>query len=454
MKSRRPKGLHEVCGLPMVEWAVRAFEGAGVLQPVLVVGHGGEAVAERFGSRVRLAWQHKQLGTGHAALMAREVLLGHQGPVLIAPGDAPGITAESLRLLATLHVETEAAVTLATVRLPDPTGYGRVVRDGAGRVLALVEEKDADSATKTISEVGVSVYCVDAAWAFSALPRLSNSNAQGEYYLTDLVALANAEGRVVRAHTFADAEEFAGVNDRWQLAEVEERMRRSILRRHALAGVTIRDLATTFVGPDVRLGEDVVLESGTRLLGTSSVGDESTIGPWTQVSDSEIGPGCQVALSVLSGVCVGAGVRVGPFAHLRPGTVVGEGSRVGNFVEVKNALLGPGVSAAHLAYLGDAEIGARTNVGAGTITANYDGFRKHRTTVGADVFLGSNSTLIAPVEIGSRALVTAGSVITLNVPEEAGAFGRARTEIKEGWATKWRFRAAAAVPPTEDEHAK
>jgi bifunctional UDP-N-acetylglucosamine pyrophosphorylase/glucosamine-1-phosphate N-acetyltransferase len=440
MKSRLPKVLHEVCGLPMLEWAIRAFEGAGIDKPVAVLGHGGSEIVERLGDRIEIAWQHEQLGTGHAALMAREALSEHCGPVLIAPGDAPGIRAESLQKLAQLHRESGATVTLATVRLPDPTCYGRILRDDLGEVVRIVEEKDADAETKKIDEVGVSVYCVDSDWAFDALPRLSNSNAQGEYYLTELVVVARQEGKGVRAHTFADAEEFAGVNDRWQLTELEARMRKLLLKKHALNGVTIRNVEDTFIGPDVVIGNDVILEAGCTLTGGTVIGEDTHLGPQVWVEDSEVEVGCRISYSVVRGARIGARVKVGPFAHIRPGSVLHEDCRIGNFVEVKNSVLGPAVSASHLTYLGDASIGERTNVGAGVVLANYDGVRKHRTDVGSNVFLGSNSTVIAPITIGDNAIVTAGSVVTMDVPANAGAFGRARTEIKEGWGATWRLK--------------
>ena len=440
MKSDLPKVLHKVCGLPMVEHVVRALRGAGVQRIVVVVGHGGEAVQEALGATVEYAWQREQLGTGHAVQCAADALLGHEGPVVVASGDAPLVDAAAMRALLDAH--GARALTVAAAVLEDPHGYGRIVRDAEGKLTGIVEQKDASEAQRAIREINAGLYAFDGRVLFSLLPRLRNANAQGEYYLTDLVAMAAADGLAVAAH-LADAALLQGVNDRWQLSEVEALLRKAILRRHAMNGVTLRDPATTYVEADVQIGPDAALEPGCHLLGLTTVGEGARIGPNTVLRDAQVGRGAKVQLSVVECSAVGEGSKVGPFAHLRGGSAVGPHGRIGNFVELKNAELGERVAAAHLAYLGDATVGARTNVGAGTITCNYDGFKKSRTTIGADVFVGSQATLIAPLALGDGAMIAAGSVITHDVPAGAGAFGRARQETKEEWATLWREKRKA-----------
>jgi bifunctional UDP-N-acetylglucosamine pyrophosphorylase / glucosamine-1-phosphate N-acetyltransferase len=440
MKSDLPKGLHAVCGLPIVEWIGRAMRGAGVERPVAVVGHGGDLICDALGGGYDYVWQREQLGTGHAALMARELLCDHRGPVVVAPGDTPLLTADALAHLAQRQVETGAGCVVATFRLSDPTGYGRIVRAADTSIRSIVEHRDATPAQLELHEVNPSVYCFDAAVLWDVLPALSNANSQGEYYLTDAIEAIVANGGRVEADLFEDSDLFLGVNDRWQLAEAETALRRRILRRHALEGVTLADPSTTFVGPDVTIGPDTRIEACTEIHGRTTVGAGCRIGPFTRIEDSQIGAGCVILMSQVAQVRMETNARCGPYAHLRPGTVLGEGTRIGNFVEVKNANLAAGVSANHLAYVGDAEVGARTNIGAGMITCNYDGFSKHRTVIGAGAFIGSNSTLVAPVNIGDGAVIAAGSTITHDVPEDALGIGRSRTEIKEGWASQWRKR--------------
>lgn len=437
MKSDLPKVLHRVCGLPMVEHVVRALRGAGVERVIVVVGHGGEAVQEALGESVEYAWQREQLGTGHAVRCAASALEGHQGPVVIASGDTPLLDAETVADLLAAH--GSCAVTVATSVLDDPKGYGRIVRDASGKTRSIVEEKDANPEQRQIREVNSGTYVFEAAVLLGLLPRLRNANAQNEYYLTDLVAMASADGLGVGTHE-APASVFQGVNDRWQLAEAERVLRGKILRRHALAGVTLRDPSTTYIEADVTIGPDATIEAGCHLTGKTAVAAGARIGPNAVLRDAVVGEGAKVQLSVVDSSEVKAGAKVGPFAHLRGHSVAGENTRIGNFVELKNTTLGERVAAAHLTYLGDSEIGSRTNIGAGTITCNYDGFSKHRTVIGADVFVGSQSTLIAPLIVSDGAMIAAGSTITDDVPSGAGAFGRARQVTKEEWASKWRER--------------
>jgi len=439
MKSELPKGLHLLCGLPLVEHVGRALRSVGVRRPILVIGYQGDLIRAQLGDEhYAYAYQLEQMGTGHAALMVREMLESHHGPVLIVPGDVPLVSEEILRSLVETHTASGSDATLASCRLQRPYGYGRVVRDDDGAITRIVEEKDASEEERSISEINSSVYCFDAEKLFEVLPKLGNRNAQGEYYLTDAIAAIREAGGSCESVIFDDPAVLLGVNDRWQLAEAGAVMRKRILKRHALNGVTIDDPDNVHIGPDVTIGPDTTILGMTMIEGATKIGSGCIIGPFSRVADSEIGDGCQVMMSHLNLAVLHGGVRCGPFANLRPGATIGERARVGNFVEVKNSELGAGVSASHLTYLGDTTVGAGSNIGAGTITCNYDGRSKHETTIGENVFVGSNSTLIAPVTIGQNAFIAAGSVITKDVPDGALGIGRTRQEVKDGWAKRWR----------------
>lgn len=438
MKSELPKVLHTVCGLPMVEYAVRALQDAGIERPVVVIGHGGDLVKEYLGDRCDYVWQHEQLGTGHAAIQCKELLGAHDGPVVITTGDTPLVNGDAVKKLVDHFVEYRAMVVMASFQLEDPTGYGRVVRDKHGGLLRIVEEKDGYEEVLRIKEVNAGLYCFDGKTLFEGLPNLAPNNKQGEIYLTDMIS------HIVRLHAraeverFPDPEDFYGVNDRWQLAHVERVMRMKILKQHALNGVTIRDPETVFISPDVRIEPETIIEPCTTLGGHTHIGAGCRIGPYSIIDDSIVGEECLVYMSRLSEAKLGDKIKVGPFANLRPGADLQDRVKIGNFVEIKKSTLHEEVAVSHLSYIGDASIGARTNIGAGTITCNYDGFRKHRTTIGEDVFIGSNNTLIAPISVGDEAMTAAGSVINQNVPDGAMAFGRARQEVKEDWARHWR----------------
>lgn len=442
MKSDVPKGLFAACGVPMVELIGRAMRGAGIARPVVITGHRGELLQDALGDGYDFAVQEQQLGTGHAAMMAAEVLAHHVGPVVVTPGDTPLLTAEALNGLIDTHLREGAECTMATVRFADPTGYGRVIRDADGVACRIIEEKDATPEERALQEVCVSVYCFSGPTLFRLLPTLSTDNAQGEYYLTDMIAAVYQDGGRVATHAFDDAETMLGVNDRWQLAQASAILRSRILRGHALNGVTIIDPGNTFIGFDVEIGADTTIQPMTSIGGRTTIGEGCEIGPNARIEDSTIGRGCTVLMSHLARAVLEDRARCGPYANLRPGAVLGEGVKVGNFVEIKNATLGANSSVSHLTYIGDAAVGARTNVGAGTITCNYDGFAKHRTVIGEDAFIGSNSTLIAPLVIGDGAFVAAGSVINKEVPANALAVGRSRQEVRKEWAAQWREKKA------------
>jgi bifunctional UDP-N-acetylglucosamine pyrophosphorylase/glucosamine-1-phosphate N-acetyltransferase len=447
MKSRTPKVLHPVCGKPMVAWVADAVAGAGVSDDVVVVvGHGAEAVTsflgQRYGARVRTVLQAEQRGTGHAVQVALPSLSTSTTAVLVVCGDTPRVTSLPLSQLVKLREETGAAVALWTTHIEPPRGYGRIVRDERGHVSAIVEEKDATDAQRALTEVNPGVYCFDAAFLARALPRLSANNAAGELYLTDVVALAVKEGAVV-ASMAVDAAITHGVNDRLQLAEAEAFVARRLVDDAMRAGVTVHAPESVVIGPDVVLATDVDIGPRCILMGKTTVGEGAMIGPGCVVVDSAIDEGAVVhAYSLVQQARVGRSASVGPFARLRPDADVGDDAHVGNFVELKKTKLGRGSKANHLAYLGDAVIGAGVNVGAGTITCNYDGIGKHVTTLEDGVFVGSNSTLVAPVVVGKDAYIAAGSVVTDAVPPDAVAFGRARQTNKPGHASEVRAKNA------------
>jgi bifunctional UDP-N-acetylglucosamine pyrophosphorylase/glucosamine-1-phosphate N-acetyltransferase len=438
MKSELPKCAHAVCGMPMVELVARAMKTAGVERPIIVVGHGGETLQRLLGDQYDYVWQHEQLGTGHAALIALEALTGWDGPVLISAGDTPLVDQSVFATLLAQHASSCATATAATTVLDDPTGYGRIVRGENGQVVRNVEHKDASAEERGIREVNAGIYCIEASALRAHLPNFKKSNAQGEFYLTDILEAVSQAGGGVEGVMFTDHAILTGVNDRWQLATAEKELRTRILKRHAQNGVTLRDIDSIIVGPDVVIGVDTILEPGTLLMGSTRIGKGCRIGPYTRLDDTSVGDGTTITFSHAEQAEVGSKVWIGPYAHLRPKTRLADGVKIGNFVETKNVAMAYGAKANHLSYIGDAVIGQGANIGAGTITCNYDGFDKHCTEIGANAFVGSNSTLVAPVKIGDGAMTAAGSVITKEVPADAGAFGRARQETKPEWAAQWR----------------
>ncbi|MCW5941873.1 MAG: bifunctional UDP-N-acetylglucosamine diphosphorylase/glucosamine-1-phosphate N-acetyltransferase GlmU [Fimbriimonadaceae bacterium] len=443
MKSDQPKCAMPVLGVPLGGLVGRAMKQAGADPVVVVVGHKAEVMQAALGNTYRYAFQSLQKGTGHAALMANQALSDFHGDVLVSAGDLPLLSGDALAHLHARHLAGGNHMTVATVVFDDPTGYGRILRDADGKPCGIVEEKDATPEQRALKEVCVSVYCFDCQTMLRLLPTLSSQNAQGEYYLTDMLEAVYKDGGRVETVVYADAAVMTGVNDRWQLALAAQELRLRILRRHALEGVSIVDPGTAFIGPDVRIEKDVVIHPSTVIEGHTTIGEGAEIGPNTLIRDSRVGAGASVLMSHVNRADIGNDVRVGPFANLRPHSHLAKGVKIGNFVEVKNTRIGENASVSHLTYLGDAEIGARTNIGAGTITCNYDGFFKHRTHIGEGAFVGSNSTLVAPVSVGDGAIVAAGSVVTQDVPAEGLALGRARQENKEAWAKAWREKKQA-----------
>ncbi len=420
MRSRLPKVLHPLAGQPMVAHVLDAAAVAGARDVVLVVGHGADQVRAALGDRVRYAEQTEQLGTGHAMLQACPLLPPDIQSVLVLYGDTPLFRPETLQAL--VRAAREATIVLLSMEVADPTGYGRVVRAPDGRVLALVEDREATPEQLSVREVNAGAYVFDAAWLRARLPTLRPAPG-GEIYLTDLVGVAAAEGRGVAAVLLADAAEGLGVNDRVQLAEAEAVLRGRVRERLMRAGVTLIDPASTFIDATVEIGPDTVVHPHTFLRGRTRIGSGCQIGPSSQLDDTIVGDNCRVCWSIVDGAILADEVEVGPFARLRPGARLGRGVQIGNYAEVKNSTLHENVQQHHFSYVGDAELGRNTNVGAGTITCNFDGERKHRTVVGADVFLGSDTLLVAPVTVGDGSATGSGSIVTRDIPPGKMAWG-------------------------------
>jgi bifunctional UDP-N-acetylglucosamine pyrophosphorylase/glucosamine-1-phosphate N-acetyltransferase len=424
MRSDRPKVLHTLGGIPLLTWTAAASKEAAGRPPVVVVGPGAEADAARdlLGPETPLAVQAERMGTAHALLQAEPCLRGRGELILVVNGDMPLLRGETLRKVAETQARHPGPFTLLVLRSSQARGFGRIVRRQGGAIQEIVEEAVATSAQREIDEINVGVYCFRPEWLWAHLPRVRIS-PQGERYLTDLVGMAAAEGQTVGSILLEDADEAIGINTREHLAEAEAALRRRVNRRWMLAGVTLRDPATSYIGPLAELGVDTVIEPNTIIEGRTVVGPGCRLGPNSVLRDSVLGGNCVVEASILEGAELEQDVQVGPFSHLRPGARLGRGVHVGNFGEVKNSTLGPGVRMGHFSYIGDATVGADVNIGAGTITCNYDGERKHPTEIGEGAFLGSDTMLVAPVRIGRRARTGAGSVVTRDVPDDSVAVG-------------------------------
>ncbi len=436
MKSSSPKVLHQVAGAPMIDYVLATAAAVGAETRTVVIGHEADRVRKSLAGHadLRFVLQQPQLGTAHAVVQAEPLFAGVSGTLVLLSGDVPLLTADTLRALLERHHGAGAAATVLTAIVDNPSGYGRVVRDGS-EVLRIVEHRDASEAERGIREINSGIYAFDLEPLFPALRQVASDNAQREFYLPDLVAIYRKAGRKVAALAIERPDEILGVNTREELAGMSVRVWGA--RRAALmaSGVTLEDPATTYVDGGVEVGPDTVIRPNVSLQGRTRIGAGATIHSGVRIVDSELADGVTVLDHCLVlGSRIAEAVVIGPFAHIRPDTVICAGARIGNFVELKKTRMGAGSKANHLAYLGDATIGERVNIGAGTITCNYDGVRKHPTVIEDEVFIGSDSQLIAPVTIGKGAYVAAGSTITKDVPPDALGIARGRQENKEGWA--------------------
>jgi bifunctional UDP-N-acetylglucosamine pyrophosphorylase / glucosamine-1-phosphate N-acetyltransferase len=439
MKSGLVKVMHPLAGPPMIAWPVGAALEAGVSACVLVVGHQADKVRAHFAGHgeIGFALQSEQLGTGHAVRCALPQLPGATRTVLILCGDTPLLTADTLRAMLQAHAQSGAALSVMTAHFPEPFGYGRIIKGADGSVLGITEEKDATAEERQIREVNAGVYCADRDFLEGALAGLTNDNAQGEYYLTDVVRMAASQGLRCLSFPVADPEETIGVNDRVQLAETARVLRGRINRELMLSGVTMIDPQATYIDRGVRIGRDSVIHPGATIQGATVIGERCQIGQGALVSACSIADGVVVkAGSVLEGAIVHEEVAIGPMAHLRPGSELSAHVKIGNFVETKKVFMGEGSKASHLTYLGDATIGRDVNIGCGTITCNYDGVNKHQTIIEDQVFVGSDVQLVAPVRVGRNSLIAAGTTVTKDIPPDSLALSRVPQVNKEGWKLK------------------
>lgn len=436
MKSKRPKVVHEVLGKPLVRWVIDAANEAGVGRVACVVGHGRDQVIPLVERDAQVVVQQEQRGTADAVASCKEALADFDGSLVVLSGDCPLITADTIRRLVAAREAADAAVVVLTMELEDPFGYGRIIRDAAGQVERIVEQKDATPEEAQVRECNSGFYCFDARALFEALEQVGSDNAQGEFYLTDVLAICREAGRGVLAVQTDDPMECLGVNSRVQLAQASAQAQRRINEAHMMAGVTMVDPRSVWIGPDVSLATDVEILPSVMLMGSTSVGEDSVIGPNTRLIDTQVGCGCVVDETVAVEARIDDGATCGPRAYLRPGAHLCEGAKAGTHVEIKKSTVGKGSKVPHLSYIGDCTIGEGVNIGAGSITCNYDGTRKHATTIGDGSFIGSDTMMVAPVNIGAHVVIGAGSTITEDV--SAGALGIARarqTEIPD-WATR------------------
>lgn len=438
MRSKYPKVLHKVGGKPMLQHVIDAATAAGAQKKVIIVGHEAEIVEAMVGSQGTIALQAEQLGTGHAVMQTAEALKGFSGTALILCGDTPLLDGEELKKFCEAHQASGTAATVLTAIMDDPFGYGRIIRDANGNVQGIVEQKDATDEQKAIREINTGIYCMECPQMFDILATLTNDNAQGEYYLTDVLQKLNAAGAKVGGVSTADSDMVMGINSRKQLSVAEGVMRQRILDKLMDAGVTIMDPASTFIEASVKIGRDTIIYPYTWLEGSTEIGEDCEIGPNVRFTNVKIGDDNHLQFIYGHDCEVKNHVTAGPYVHLRPDTVIGDKVKIGNYVEVKNSNVGTGTKLPHLTYIGDSDIGSGVNMGCGCITVNYDGKKKHRTIIGDNAFVGCNTNLVAPVTVQANTYIGAGSTITKEVPENALAIARAHQKNIEGWAEKYR----------------
>ncbi|MEG7336888.1 bifunctional UDP-N-acetylglucosamine diphosphorylase/glucosamine-1-phosphate N-acetyltransferase GlmU [Bacillus sp. 0102A] len=433
MKSKLYKVLHPVCGKPMAEHVVDEALKLSLSKLVTIVGHGAEEVKKQLGDKSEYALQAEQLGTAHAVKQAQPFLADEKGVTIVICGDTPLLTAETMEQMLKEHTQREAKATILTAVAEDPTGYGRIIRSENGAVQKIVEHKDASEEERLVTEINTGTYCFDNEALFRAIDQVSNDNAQGEYYLPDVIEILKNEGETVAAYQTGNFQETLGVNDRVALSQAEQFMKECINKRHMQNGVTLIDPMNTYISPDAVIGSDTVIYPGTVIKGEVQIGEDTIIGPHTEIMNSSIGSRTVIKQSVVNHSQVGNDVNIGPFAHIRPDSVIGNEVKIGNFVEIKKTQFGDRSKASHLSYVGDAEVGTDVNLGCGSITVNYDGKNKYLTKIEDGAFIGCNSNLVAPVTVGEGAYVAAGSTVTEDVPGKALAIARARQVNKDDY---------------------
>nr|WP_286207895.1 bifunctional UDP-N-acetylglucosamine diphosphorylase/glucosamine-1-phosphate N-acetyltransferase GlmU [Clostridium caldaquaticum] len=436
MKSDTPKVLHKVCGKEMVNHVIDIMRKAGIEDVNVIVGKGAEKVKEGTKDRnVSYSFQEAQLGTGHAVKSAKDFLSSKSGTVAIFTGDAPLIKEETVKEFIAFHENGGFKATILTSVIDDAAHYGRVIRDENGDVLKIVEAKDCNEEELKVQEINAGMYCFDIELLLESLEKLTNNNAQGEYYITDVIGILKSEGFKVGA-MITDYEETIGVNSRVELAEAEAILRDRINRKHMENGVTIIDPKSTYIGSDVEIGRDTIIYPGNVIEGKTVIKENCTLYPNSRIADSTIEAGVDIQSSVIIESYIGEGTTVGPFAYIRPETNIGKNARIGDFVEIKKSTIGDNTKVSHLTYIGDAEVGSGCNFGCGTVVVNYDGKKKYKTKIGNNVFIGCNTNLVAPVEVKDNAYTAAGSTITSEVPEDSLAVARAKQVNIEGWVVK------------------
>lgn len=433
MKSKKAKVLHELCGLPMIQHVINNVKEAGFDEVHAIIGPDSDEVSDYLGDSVQKTIQEDRLGTAHAVNQLSNLLADKEGDTLVICGDTPLISSHTIQNLLDFHNERKSLATILSAEADVPTGYGRIVRNYDGSVKRIVEEKDATSEIRELHEISTGTFIFDNKTLFKALDKVTNDNAQNEYYLPDAVNILFREHKLIDAYETMEFEETLGINDRVALSQAEELLREQINIRHMQNGVTLIDPKNTYIDAEVEIGMDTLVHPGVVLNGNTLIGENVTITSGSQITDSEIEDDVLIKQSVITGSKVGKGTNVGPFAQLRPGSKLGEEVKIGNFVEVKKSELENEAKVSHLSYIGDAHIGARANIGCGSITVNYDGKNKHKTVVGKDSFIGCNSNLVAPVTIGDRSFIAAGSTVTEEVPEDSLAIARNRQTTKEGY---------------------
>ncbi len=438
MKSDISKVLHKISDKALLEWVVQAVNNAGVDTCVTVIGHKGDQIIQYMGDKIKYVKQKEQLGTGHAVMQAEAILREKQGYVIILNGDTPLISEKTIRGALDYHIANNNSATVITAELEDATGYGRLLRDSYGTVVKIVEDRDASDEEKKVREINSGLYCFTVEKLISALSKISNSNSQGEYYLTDTIEILINEGDKVGALKIDNYNELLGINNRKQLAEAEKIMRNLILNKHMENGVTIIDPSNTYIHPNVDIGMDTIIYPGCTIENDTVIGRDCIIGHNSRIISCIIKNNVEIQYSVLVNSNVDSNAHIGPYAYLRPGSKIGKNVKIGDFVEVKNSIISDNTKVSHLTYIGDADLGQNVNIGCGTITVNYDGVKKHRTVVGDNVFIGCNTNLVAPITVNNNAYIAAGSTITEDVPENALAIARERQTIKENWVIRKR----------------